>query len=312
MTNIIKVSGLTKSFGKNHVLKGVDVGVAKGSIYALLGSNGSGKTTMVNILSTLMLPDAGHASIGGYNIVKQDKKVRGIISLTGQYAAVDELLTGHENMLMMGRFSHVKPNIVKRRTQALLQQLDLTQAAGRRASTYSGGMRRRLDLAVSLLAQPPVIFLDEPTTGLDPRSRKKIWGIIKDLVADGTTIFLTTQYLEEADQLADKIGVLHNGRIVADGTAEALKRQAGGELVEITLAGQEDFVQAKKCLDDRIVAVKQNRHTLSATTDGTPASLRELLNDLASDNIEPKRVRIIEQTLDDVFMQLTETKKEDA
>lgn len=309
MTNIITVKNLAKSFKDNHVLKGISFEVEKGSIYALLGANGAGKTTTVRILSTLMLPDAGEATVGSYDVRAEDAKVRSIISLTGQYAAVDELLTGEENMLMMGRFAHVAPATVKKRTTELLSQLDLTSAAKRHVSTYSGGMRRRLDLAISLLAASPVIFLDEPTTGLDPRSRQEIWRIIKDLAANGTTIFLTTQYLEEADQLAYIIAVLHEGNIVAEGTAQALKNKVGGEVVELTFADKAAFEAAQKLMGDRVTKADESASMVSIPTKGSPEDIRDLLNTFAENNIHAQHMILRTPTLDDVFMKLTETRE---
>ena len=222
MEHIISVSNLTKSFKKLHVLKGVSFDIPKGSIFALLGSNGAGKTTAVRILSTLSKPDSGSASICSYDVVRQADNVRGCISLTGQYAAVDEALTGRENLHLIGQLKHL-PN-VKQKTDELLTSFDLEDAADRQASTYSGGMRRRLDIAMSLMGDPQVIFLDEPTTGLDPQGRIAMWDMVKELANGGTTVFLTTQYLEEAEYLADHIAILHEGVIIAQGALEDLKK----------------------------------------------------------------------------------------
>lgn len=305
MTAIISVADLQKAYGVHRVLKGVTFEVEKGTIFALLGSNGAGKTTAVRILSTLILPDAGQIKIGGYDVIKQDHQVRKIISLTGQYAAVDELLTGEENMFMMGRFSHISSKTVRKRTTELLEQLDLVEAAKRQARTYSGGMRRRLDLAISLLANPPVIFLDEPTTGLDPRSRQEIWRLTRELVAGGTTIFLTTQYLEEADQLADKIAVLNNGTIVAEGTARTLKQQIGGAFLELTFANAHEYETAKDVVDGKLINADSSNQSLRITTDGTPEDVRDILNRLAKKDIKAGSMSLREPTLDDVFMKLT-------
>lgn len=310
MINAIEVRHLAKKFGSHEVLRDVSFEVRSGSIFALLGSNGSGKTTTVNILSTLMLPDAGDVSVGGFNVVAQDQEVRGRISLTGQYAALDELLTGEENLLMMGSFSHIDAKAVKTKTKQLLKQLDLEEAAGRTVDTYSGGMRRRLDLAVSLLAASPIIFLDEPTTGLDPRSRQEVWRIVKDLAKSGVTIFLTTQYLEEADQLADYIAVLHEGQIVASGTAAELKRTVGGEVIELTFANSKSLEQAQKILAGSSYEVRQDESTLLVSTDGSPTALREVLNALHQAALEPSHLQLHSPTLDDVFMQLTNHKTE--
>ncbi|KSU82062.1 ABC-2 type transport system ATP-binding protein [Fictibacillus enclensis] len=218
----IQVKGLQKSYKNLHVLKGVDFEVEKGSIFALLGSNGAGKTTIVKILSTLIKPDEGTATVNGFEVVSKSENVRKSISLTGQFAAVDEVLTGRENLIMIARLRHLEqPRQV---ADELLQRFGLTEAANRRASTYSGGMRRRLDIAMSLIGKPQIIFLDEPTTGLDPEARIEVWKVVKELADRGTTVFLTTQYLEEAEQLADKIAILHEGRVIASGTLQELKK----------------------------------------------------------------------------------------
>jgi ABC-2 type transport system ATP-binding protein len=232
---VITASGIEKSFKQLKVLDGIDLNVQKGRVFALLGQNGAGKTTTIRILSTLLKPDAGRATIMGYDVVEQPEEVRKVISRTGQYAAVDELLTGAENLLMMGRLYHLSHADARRRTSELLEQFDLADAARRMVKTHSGGMRRRLDLAVSLIATPPILFLDEPTTGLDPRSRLTMWKVITGLLASGVTVFLTTQYLEEADQLADKIAVIDGGKIIAEGTAEELKQQVGVVVVRLRL-----------------------------------------------------------------------------
>lgn len=219
----IQVKGLQKSFKKLHVLKGVDFEVEKGSIFALLGSNGAGKTTIVRILTTLLKPDGGNAAVNGFDVISESDYVRQSISLTGQFAAVDEILTGRENLIMIAKLRHLAdPRQV---ADDLLKRFDLNEAASRRVSTYSGGMRRRLDIAMSLVGTPRVIFLDEPTTGLDPEGRLEVWKIIKELAGGGTTVFLTTQYLEEAEQLADRIAILHEGRIIANGTLAELKKR---------------------------------------------------------------------------------------
>lgn len=222
MQNSIQVKGLQKSYRQLHVLKGVDFEVEKGSIFALLGSNGSGKTTIVKILATLLEQDSGNVTVNGFDVVSQPGNVRQSISLTGQFAAVDEILTGRENLVMIAKLRHLKnPRQV---ADDLLERFGLTDAADRRASTYSGGMRRRLDIAMSLVGESPLIFLDEPTTGLDPEARIEVWKIVKELAGNGTTVFLTTQYLEEAEQLADKIAILHEGRIIVSGTLTELKK----------------------------------------------------------------------------------------
>jgi ABC-2 type transport system ATP-binding protein len=225
----LAVTGLRKSFGETRVLDGIDLEIAEGTVFALLGPNGSGKTTTIQILTTLLRPDAGELSVAGFDVLRQPAAVRGVIGVTGQLSAVDNLLTGEENLRLIADLVHLDRQTARRRIRELLERFDLTDAAGRLAATYSGGMRRRLDLAMTLVGQPRIIFLDEPTTGLDPRSRRTMWQIVRELVDAGTTIFLTTQYLDEADQLADRIAVLDRGRIVAEGTPDELKRQVAGE-----------------------------------------------------------------------------------
>ncbi|WP_345525006.1 ABC transporter ATP-binding protein [Nocardioides endophyticus] len=241
----IRVQGIEKSYGDLHVLRGVDLDVAPGSIFALLGSNGAGKTTLVKILSTLLRADAGAASIEGFDIATQPADVRGSISLTGQFAAVDEVLTGRENLVLVARLRHLKG--AGRIADELLARFQLTDAAGRRVATYSGGMRRRLDIAMSLIGNPPAIFLDEPTTGLDPQSRAEVWSCVKELAEQGTTVLLTTQYLDEAEHLADRIAILHEGRIIANGTLDELKRLLPPATVE--------YVEKQPTLEEIFLAV---------------------------------------------------------
>lgn len=286
MATAIEIAGLRKSFGRQRVLDGIDLTVASGAIFALLGPNGAGKTTLINILSTLVRADAGHAHIGGVNVAENPEAVRELIGLTGQSAAVDEVLTGDENLRMMGRLFGLSRKEAAGRSGQLLSRLGLSAAAGKRVKTYSGGMRRRLDLAISLIVTPPVVFLDEPTTGLDLRSRLDLWEIIRELKADGATVFLTTQYLEEADQLADRIAVLRDGRIVAQGTAAELKAQTGGEVVE--LRSQTDEV------------LKQ------IPTDGTIHGLRDAIAELDAEFTDGN-VTLRRPSLDDVFLALTES-----
>jgi ABC-2 type transport system ATP-binding protein len=244
-TAAIRVRGLEKSYKKLHVLSGVDFDVARGSIFALLGSNGAGKTTIVKILSTLLKPDAGTATVDGYDAVRQPSNVRESISLTGQFAAVDETLTGRENLMLVARLRHLKK--AGRIADDLLTRFQLTDAARRRASTYSGGMRRRLDIAMSLIGSPPVIFLDEPTSGLDPQARLEVWKAIKELAAQGTTVMLTTQYLDEAEQLADRIAILHQGRVIVNGTLDELRRLLPPATVE--------YVEKQPTLEDVFLAI---------------------------------------------------------
>jgi ABC-2 type transport system ATP-binding protein len=252
----IEVTNVTKSYGDLKVLKGIDLKVRRGSVMALLGPNGAGKTTIVKILSTLLQADSGSAHIEGHDVTSEADAVRGVIGLTGQYAAIDEYLSGRENLNMMGRLYHLSKKDARRRTEELLKQFDLVEAADRPAKTYSGGMGRRLDLAASLIAAPPILFLDEPTTGLDPRSRITMWDIITGLVAAGSTILLTTQYLEEADQLADQIAVLDGGKIIAQGTADELKDKVGKERIEFSFATDEDFKGALKALPKKLLQSK--------------------------------------------------------
>jgi ABC-2 type transport system ATP-binding protein len=245
----IQVSGLQKSYKNLHVLKGVDFEVERGSIFALLGSNGAGKTTIVKILTTLMKPDAGTAFVNGFDVVSKAGNVRQSISLTGQFAAVDEVLTGRENLIMIARLRHLHhPRQV---TDDLLRRFGLTDAADRKTSTYSGGMRRRLDIAMSLVGKPEIIFLDEPTTGLDPEARIEVWKIVKELAENGTTVFLTTQYLEEAEQLADRIAILHEGKVIANGTMEELKKLLPPAKVE--------YVEKQPSLEEIFLAITKKK-----------------------------------------------------
>jgi ABC-2 type transport system ATP-binding protein len=281
MTDMIAVHGVTKSFGRTEVLNGIELTVERGEIVALLGQNGAGKTTLINILSTLVTPDAGTVTVGGYDVVHQREQVKRQISLTGQSAAVDEVLTGDENLRMMGALIGLRSADAARRSRELLERFELTESARRRVKTYSGGMRRRLDLAISLLSTPPVVFLDEPTTGLDPASRLELWSVIRHLADNGTTVLLTTQYLEEADQLADRIAVLEGGRIVAEGTPGDLKSRVGGEVVAVHDA------------DGAVVR--------EIPTDGTVAGLRRALDTVDA----TATVSLRRPTLDDVFLSLT-------
>ena len=297
---IVEAAELRKSYGATEVLAGVDLRVPEGSVLALLGPNGAGKTTTVRILTTLTRPDAGHATIAGYDVLSQPAQVRGVISLTGQSAAVDENQTGRENLVMVGRLMHLGRPAARRRTGELLEQFGLTGAMDRRVKTYSGGMRRRLDLAMSLIARPRVIFLDEPTTGLDPASRSMMWDTIGELVRDGTTIVLTTQYLEEADHLADRIVLLDRGRIVATGTADALKSQVGGERIELRFRTDLELLKATGVLDGAA-----DQDVLSILSDGTAAHLHHVLDVLRDNGLQPERVSSHRPTLDDVFLALT-------
>lgn len=311
---VISVRGLKKSYGKTVVLRGIDLTVQKGTMLALLGPNGAGKTTTVRILSTLLNADAGEITIDGYDVRTQSNAVRGVIGLTGQSAAVDEMLTGRENLVMMGRLYRLTKRSAVARAQELLEQFDLIDAAERPVKTYSGGMRRRLDLAVSLIATPPIIFLDEPTTGLDPRSRIAMWEIIRKLMDDGTTILLTTQYLEEADQLADKIIVIDGGKVIAEGTAKSLKSKVGKDRLELVFSSARVLQSAVRSLSNDAVDQDLKAHSLSVTINDTNKDVRRILDVLADNNIEFESMAVHKPTLDDVFLSLTGkgTEKEEA
>src|ERR687893_932166 len=245
----ILAEGLKKSYGETRALAGLELEVEEGTVLGLLGPNGAGKTTAVRILTTLLKPDAGHAEVAGLDVVRQADELRSRIGLTGQYAAVDEYLTGWENLEMVGRLYHLSRRYSRKRADELLERFDLTEAGARMVKTYSGGMRRRLDLAASLVYSPQVLFLDEPTTGLDPRSRLAMWGIIAELVSGGTTLLLTTQYLDEADRLADRIAVVDSGTVIAEGTADELKARVGGERLEVTVTQGADLGAAMRVLE---------------------------------------------------------------
>lgn len=308
--NAIVIEGLQKSFKNHRVLKGVDLAVERGTMLALLGPNGVGKTTTIRILSTLLTADGGRASVNGFDVATQPDKVRESIGLTGQYAAVDEYLTGLENLEMMGRLYHLSRADAKSRARELLQLFDLVEAGGKAAKTYSGGMRRRLDLALSLVATPPVVFLDEPTTGLDPRSRLAMWDVIQKLVEADVTILLTTQYLEEADQLADKIAVIDDGHIIAQGTSAELKSRVGKERLEIVVAPQSDFAKALQAIGGEGLQQDAAARSLSIATDGSVAEVKRALDHLAKAGIEVDSLSLHKPTLDDVFLNLTGHKAE--
>jgi ABC-2 type transport system ATP-binding protein len=286
------------------VLDGVDLRVARGTVFALLGPNGAGKTTTVKILSTLIAADGGRASVAGCDVAARRREVRRSISLTGQYAAVDELQTGAENLFMMARLAGLSRRDARRRAHELLQRFDLVEAGRRRAGTYSGGMRRRLDLACSLVGRPAVLFLDEPTTGLDPRSRQAMWAVIGELVAEGVTVFLTTQYLEEADKLADRIAVIDRGRVVAEGTAAELKRRVAGPRLDVTMTGPDAFQDVLAALGERAVPI--GGFTLGVATDGSAGHIRALLDELDPTGDAVASFAIHDATLDDVFLALTD------
>jgi ABC-2 type transport system ATP-binding protein len=301
----IEATGLEKSYGSTRVLRGVDVRVRKGSVFALLGPNGAGKTTTVRILATLTTADAGQATVAGYDVVRERGEVRRSISLTGQYAAVDELQTGAENLRMVARLAGLPGRVAKARAAELLERFDLTGAGGRKVSTYSGGMRRRLDLAASLVHDPAVIFLDEPTTGLDPRSRQSMWEVITGLAGSGVTVFLTTQYLEEADRLADHIALLDDGRLVAEGTAAELKLQVAEHRLDLVAATPLAFGELTRAVGTRAVLTDAERRTVGVATDGSAAHVRALLDELDPARTTVERFELHSATLDDVFLALT-------
>ena len=301
----IEAKGLRKSYGKNEVLKGISLKVRRGTMLALLGPNGAGKTTTVRILSTLLKLDGGSVAIEGHDVASDPDGVRSVIGLTGQSAAVDELLTGRENLVMMGRLYHLTAKSAKARAQELLEEFDLVEAANRPAKTYSGGMRRRLDLAVSLIATPPVIFLDEPTTGLDPRSRIAMWNIIERLKKNGATILLTTQYLEEADQLADRIVVIDGGKVIAEGTAKELKAKVGKDRLELTFADRKDYKKALDVIDGKGREQNDDEYTITLTISDINKDVSKVLDNLGGAKVKIAAMAVHKPTLDDVFLSLT-------
>ncbi|GCE15979.1 ATP-binding cassette domain-containing protein [Tengunoibacter tsumagoiensis] len=310
MTNApaILAEGLQKTYGKTQALAGLDLIAEEGTVLGVLGPNGAGKTTTVRILTTLLKPDAGRAMVAGLDVVTQAEQLRARIGLTGQYAAVDEYLTGYENLKMFGQLYHLSGANARRRAKELLERFDLVEAGGRTVKTYSGGMRRRLDLAASLIMMPPVLFLDEPTTGLDPRGRLAMWKVISDLVHDGTTVLLTTQYLEEADQLAQQIAVVDHGRVIAKGTADELKTQVGGERLELTVGRGGDLNAAlesvRKYSVGEIQIDSEHRHLIVPVKKGTNL-LVEIVRDLDQAQVEIDDLALRRPTLDDVFLTLT-------
>jgi ABC-2 type transport system ATP-binding protein len=299
----IEVAGLRKSFADKVVLDGIDLRVAEGTVFALLGPNGAGKTTMVQILSTLIGADAGELRVAGHDLARDPDAVRSAIGVTGQFSAVDQLLTGEENLILMADLRHLDRAEGRRRAAELLERFDLTEAARKPAGTYSGGMRRRLDLAMTLVGDPRIIFLDEPTAGLDPRSRRTMWQIIRELVAGGVTIFLTTQYLEEADELAGQVAVLDHGRLIAEGTPDELKRRVPGGHVRLQFADQEGLEAAARALDTS--ARDDDAFTLEVPSDGGVRSLRGLLDRLDRASVEVDSLSVHLPDLDDVFLALT-------
>jgi ABC-2 type transport system ATP-binding protein len=300
----VEAIGVRKAYGDHEVLRGLDLTVPRGIVFSLLGPNGAGKTTTVRILSTLTLADGGTARVAGFDVSARRRQVRSRISLTGQYAAVDGAQTGAENLRMVGMLAGLSRAAAGRRAEELLGQFDLTAAAARRVSTYSGGMRRRLDLAAGLVGRPEVVFLDEPTTGLDLPSRQAMWQVISDLSESGVTIFLTTQYLEEADKLADRVAVLSDGRIVADDSPRALKQQVGGRRLELSLASEPAFDAVLAVLAGRAVAHDRAGLSVSVATDGAAAHVRELLDEIDPARSAVRTFTVHETSLDAVFLTL--------
>ena len=308
-TAAVRVSGLVKRFGEVVAVDGVDLEVEQGTVQGLLGPNGAGKTTVVRVLATLLHPDRGSAEVLGHDVVKGAHEVRKRIALTGQFAAVDEILTGRENLRMFGRLMHLRKDDVRARADELLERFDLSHAADRAAKTYSGGMRRRLDLASSMLGRPEVLFLDEPTTGLDPRSRNSIWSAVREMVAQGTTVFLTTQYLEEADNLADRIAVIDRGHVVAEGTESELKDQVGGQVIEVRLAEAGDRDRAAGALSglgcgDPQPTEESRTLAMQAPSDGV-GMVADAARALQQAGISVSELGLRRPTLDDVFLELT-------
>jgi len=301
----IEVVGVTKRFGDVVALDGVDLSVAPGTVYGLLGPNGAGKTTTVRILTTIIRPDTGSARVLGLDVVRDPVRVRSNIGLAGQYAAVDEELTGRENLRLVGRLTHRPKSETEKHSAELLELFDLAQAADRPVKTYSGGMRRRVDLAASLVHRPPVLFLDEPTTGLDPRSRNDLWDLMRDLVSEGTTLLLTTQYLEEADQLGDRIAVIDQGRVIAEGTSSELKSQLGSTVLEVSFADGRAARQARALLDSVAPDGEVDGHRVSLNVADGPRAAMDALRELDAANITVAGLALREPSLDDVFLSLT-------
>ena len=312
--NTFEVKDIYKYYGKTKALDGVSLKAEAGKIFGLLGPNGAGKTTLVKVLSTLITPDKGNAKVLGVNVTEDPDTVRRLIGLAGQFAAVDEYLTGRENIYMVGRLYHLGHKEAKQRTQQLLDQLNLADAADRMVRTYSGGMRRRLDLGASLVGHPKVLFLDEPTTGLDPRTRLDLWAIIRQLVSEGTSILLTTQYLEEADELADMIAVIDRGKVIAEGTSNQLKAKLGGDVVEFDLhkvSDQEKSLKAVSVIGKTKPNVSEDGLTITVPVPDGSKSLLAIVRALDQAKVEPASVALHRPSLDDVFLKLTGTKASD-
>ncbi|HET6403195.1 MAG TPA: ATP-binding cassette domain-containing protein [Candidatus Thermoplasmatota archaeon] len=302
---VIRVRGVRKAFGKVQALRGVDLDVERGTILGLLGPNGAGKTTLVRILATLLRPDAGEASVAGFDVARDAARLRHVVGLAGQYAAVDEHLTGRENLVMVARLNHLPKREAERVADDLLARFGLADAAGRQTRTYSGGMRRRLDLAASLVANPQVLFLDEPTTGLDPRSRLALWSIIEELRKNGMTILLTTQYLEEADRLADRIVVVDHGVIIAQGTARELKGKVGGDVVEVALADLDTLRRALDALRDQGATADEAKLRVSLPAPEGSRTLADAIRRLDAAQVPLADISLRRPTLDDVFLAVT-------
>lgn len=310
----IEAEDIHKHYGETHALKGVTLKAERGKVLALLGPNGSGKTTLVRILATLLKADSGKATVDGFDVVTEATSVRSVIGLTGQFAAVDNLLTGYENLVMVGELYQLKKSEAEKRALELLEQFSLNDAADRRAGTYSGGMRRRLDLAASLIVRPPVVMLDEPTTGLDPRTRIEVWEAVEKLVGMGVTVLLTTQYLEEADRLADKILVIDKGRMIAEGTSNELKAQVGGDVVELVVGKDEDFdrsVAAVASLAHGEPTTDRKSLRISVPAPDGPQTLMETLRKLDDEKVVITDIGLRRPSLDDVFLKLTGHSAED-
>jgi daunorubicin resistance ABC transporter ATP-binding subunit len=304
-TTAIEVRGLTKRYGDVQALDGIDLVVPRGTVFGLLGPNGAGKTTTVRVLTTTVRPDGGRATVLGIDVAKHPQRVRSQIGLAGQYAAVDERLTGRENLILIGQLTHQRRSQLKARADELLEMFRLTNAADRPLSGFSGGMRRRLDLAASLVHRPPVLFLDEPTTGLDPRSRNDLWALIRELLADGTTILLTTQYLEEAEQLADAVAVIDQGRVIAEGTVASLKASLGATVIEVSFVDQQVAAEALPTVRRVVVGAEADGVTVHGPVSGGAARAVEVVRALDAVGLSPTGLTVREPSLDDVFLQLT-------